>query len=76
MIGDHRGDVLRVEISAARLLGLLAEDRLHALDMRCLDAPSRECLRRLLLQACAQNCVRCERSCHSDQTDAQGLASD
>ncbi|MFN2350288.1 MAG: hypothetical protein ABR558_12095, partial [Thioalkalivibrio sp.] len=72
MIGDLRGDVLRVEISAMRLLALLAENRLHALDMRCLDPESRQCLRRLLLEACAQNCVRCKRSCHRNQTGVQG----
>ncbi|ACL73799.1 hypothetical protein Tgr7_2724 [Thioalkalivibrio sulfidiphilus HL-EbGr7] len=64
MIGKAHSDVLRIEISATRLFALLAENRLHAMDIRCLDAESRIYLRRLFLDACVQNCNRCERVCH------------
>ncbi|MDD3518717.1 MAG: hypothetical protein PHQ14_10240 [Chromatiales bacterium] len=46
--------VLRVEIDAGRLLALLRDSALCAADLRCLDCESRQCLRRMLLRACAE----------------------
>jgi hypothetical protein len=49
---------VRVELPAECLLALLEKQHLTALDMRCLDAHSRYCLRQLLLRACAHRCRR------------------
>jgi len=56
-----RPDRLRVEIPAECLLALLEERHVAAVNLRCLDAESRSCLKRLLLRACARNCAHpCE----------------
>jgi hypothetical protein len=44
---------LRVEITAATLLPLLAGGQVCAADFRCLDCESKQCLRRLCMQSCA-----------------------
>jgi hypothetical protein len=49
--GKSTGEV-RLGISAAKLLPLLAYGNLHAADFRCLDARSQQAIRRLLLAAC------------------------
>lgn len=61
-------ELVRVEIPAELLLSLLEGYRVSAVDMRCLDAESRQRLRRLLLLACARNCrglegEGCARAC-------------
>lgn len=43
---------VRVELSGAVLLRLLRAGHLGASDLRCLDCPSRRCLRRLCLDSC------------------------
>jgi hypothetical protein len=62
--GNH---YLRVEITAARLLHLLAGGQVCAADFRCLDCESEQCLRRLCIQSCAMPLRK--QACHAQ---AQG----
>lgn len=47
--------MVRVALSAETLARLIGGGALCAAELRCLDCASKECVRRLALEACARN---------------------
>jgi hypothetical protein len=50
------GSSARVEIDCETLMRLLAKRQMHLCELRCLDAESKQVLRRLGLVTCLQAC--------------------
>ena len=53
-MSSERGEV-RVALSTATVARLIGGGALYAAELRCLDCESKNCLRRLMLESCAQN---------------------
>ncbi len=48
-------DIIRIEISSAKMNELLARHQICAADVRCLDIKSKQCLKKLCLKTCLYN---------------------
>lgn len=57
--GSETSPSARVEIDCETLLRLLSRRQMQLCELRCLDAASKELLRRLALANCAQCLQRC-----------------
>ena len=51
----EKPDVLHIEISSEKINELLAQRLICAADVRCLDAESKQCLKKLCLKTCLYN---------------------
>jgi hypothetical protein len=61
------GSSIRAEISNETISRLLAEGHVCAEDFRCLDIPSKLCLRQLCLKSCAQK-MKASKNCEKNET--------
>jgi hypothetical protein len=48
-------DIIRIEVSSAKMNDLLARHQICAADVRCLDIKSKQCLKKLCLETCLYN---------------------
>lgn len=57
-IDTERANVIRVEINVDKIDQLIQEHQVCATDFRCLDCPSKVCIRQLFLKACSKRLLQ------------------